>query len=78
MLEDGVLRSRRRAGVTLEEVVGLITATWPTRLEKGRVIHIALNHHRLPDGSTIHLRVMIQRTADPLPAVEGLQHVSLD
>lgn len=62
----------------LAEVLALLTDAWPTRLEKGRVIHIALNHHRLPNGSTIHLRVMIQRTADPLPTIEGMTHVSLE
>lgn len=78
MLENSPLRGRGPAGVTLPEVLALITATWPRRLEKGRVTHIALNHYTLPDGSTIHLRLLIQRTADPQPAAEGLQHVCLD
>ncbi len=59
-------------------MIALITATWPTRLEKGRVIHVALNDYRLPDGSKVHLRVLIQRTADAAPPVEGLTHVSLE
>ena len=62
----------------LSEVIALITETWPRRLEKGRVIHIALNAHALPDGSTVHLRVLIQRTADPVPPEKGLIHVCLD
>jgi hypothetical protein len=62
----------------LADVIALLTETWPRRLEKGRVIHIAINAHRLPDGSTVHVRVLIQRTADPHPTVEGLDHVSLD
>ncbi len=64
--------------LTLADVIALLTATWPRRLEKGRVLHIALNDHPLPDGSRIHLRVLIQRTADAAPPVEGLDHVSLD
>lgn len=62
----------------LADVLALLTATWPRRLEKGRVIHIAVNRHTLPDGSTVHLRVLIQRTADPAPPEEGLNHVTLD
>ena len=64
--------------MTLADVIALLTATWPTRLEKGRVIHIAINRHVLPDGSTVHLRVLIQRTADPVPPEKGLIHVCLD
>ena len=67
-----------RVAVDLTEVLALVTATWPTRLEKGRVIHIAVNAHALPDGSKVHLRVLIQRTADAPPHTEGLQHVDLD
>ena len=64
--------------MTLADVVALITATWDRRLEKGRVIHVAVNAHVLPDGSRVNVRVMIQRTADGPPPVEGLTHVCLD
>jgi hypothetical protein len=64
--------------VELTDVVALITATWPTRLEKGRVTHIALNAHALPDGSKVHIRLLIQRIAEAAPPIEGMTHVSLD
>lgn len=78
LLEDGVLRNRRTARVTLADVIALLTATWPMRIEKGRLIHVAVNNHTLPDGSRVHVRVLIQRTADAAPPVEGLTHVDLN
>ena len=79
MLAVGVLRTRRDSSLMdLADVIALITATWPTRLEKGRVIHVAVNAHVLPDGSRVNVRVMIQRTAEPPPPLKGLDHVCLD
>ena len=62
----------------LAEVLALVTDLWPGRMEKGRITHVAVNHLQRPDGSTYHVRLLIQRTADPHPQVEGLTHVSLD
>lgn len=49
----------------LAELLTLITNAWPDRFERGRVLHVHKNDLDLPDGSTIHLRVLVQRVSDP-------------
>lgn len=44
----------------LDQVLELIRDAWPVRLERGRITHVHRNHLQLPDGSRVHLRVMIQ------------------
>lgn len=62
----------------LADVLTLVTELWPTRLVKGRVTHVAINDLQRPDGSKVHVRLLIQYTAEAPPPVEGLTHVSLD
>ena len=49
----------------LAELLQHITDAWPARFERGLVTHIHRNHLRRPDGSLVHLRVLIQQTAPP-------------
>lgn len=52
--------------MTLDDVLQLITDAWPDRFERGRVTHVHRNGLPLPDGSRVHLRVLIQ-TVDDAP-----------
>lgn len=45
----------------LQTLLGLITEHWETRFERGLVLHVHQNHLTLPDGSQVHLRVLVQR-----------------
>lgn len=61
----------------LDELVALIRAAWPDRLERGRVTHVHRNFLKLADGSTVHLRVLVQ-TVEPsteplLPKVQVIE-----
>lgn len=51
----------------LAELVALIETAWPTRFERGRVLHLHRNHLTLPNGQLIHLRVLVQ-TVTPADA----------
>lgn len=44
----------------LETVLDLIRELWPHRYQRGIILHIHKNNLTLPDGSEIHLRVLVQ------------------
>jgi hypothetical protein len=50
----------------LDELVDLIRASWPEKYERGRVTHLHRNYLKLRDGSTVHLRLLVQ-TVEPSP-----------
>ncbi len=45
----------------LEQVIALIREGWPARMERGLVTHVHRNYLTLPDGSVVHLRLLIQK-----------------
>lgn len=54
----------------LETLISLIREQWPARFERGRILHVHRNDLELEDGSRVHLRIMVQRVADPpIPTV---------
>ena len=48
----------------LETLLQLIRDYWPERYERGRILHVHKNDIRLPDGTTRHLRLMLQTTLE--------------
>lgn len=61
----------------LQTLLTLITNAWPDRYERGRVTHVHKNALRLPDGSQIHLRVLIQTLEEPEEVIPCPESVSL-
>lgn len=61
----------------LEELLTLIRDAWPQRFERGLVTHIHRNALELPDGSRVHLRVLIQALRDENRPDDGRVEVNL-
>ena len=57
----------RKEILSLDALVDLIQKSWPERYERGRILHVHRNGIRLPNGTMIHLRVMVQQIAQSDP-----------
>ena len=62
--------------IDLEDLIALLRTSWPTRYSRGRILHVHRNAIQLPNGSTIHLRVLVQQLAsDDLAHNQGGSNV---
>lgn len=50
--------------IDLEDLVSLLRTSWPSRYSRGRILHVHRNAIQLPNGSTIHLRILVQQLSD--------------
>lgn len=50
--------------IDLEDLIALLRTSWPARYSRGRILHVHRNAIQLPNGSLIHVRVLVQRIAD--------------
>lgn len=46
--------------MTLDELLALIRSAWPTKYERGRILHLQKTAETLSDGSVVHVRVLVQ------------------
>ena len=51
--------------IDLEDLIALLRTSWPARYSRGRILHVHRNAIQLPNGSTIHLRIMVQQLSEP-------------
>lgn len=57
--------------IDLEDLIALLRTSWPARYSRGRILHVHRNAIQLPDGSLIHLRVMVQQIANDDHSLTG-------
>ncbi len=50
--------------IDLEDLIALLRTSWPARYSRGRILHVHRNAIQLPNGSSIHLRLMVQQISE--------------
>lgn len=53
--------------ITLEEVIDIVSRSWPDRYSRGRVMHVHRNAIKVQGGALVHLRLLIQTIAEADP-----------
>ena len=61
--------------IDLEELIAQIRAAWPDRYCRGRILHVHKNALKLPAGSVVHLRILIQAITPADPAYNGTAYL---